>query len=240
MQMRINFESEQNINLPIAYRHAVQSMIYRTLARCPEYSAALHNCGFSGDENEAFKLFTFSQFEGEYNVADKRIIFEKEMTLEIRCYDIFMCQLLLEGFSRGNKFNLLHNELTVACCRLENKIVFDDRVRVKMLSPVAVLSNTSDKHTVYYAPDEETFYEKLTYNAYRKWCTLFDEKDFDLKISPAEGTFRKLVTLFKGTYVNAWYGSFVLEGNPRVIDFLYNVGLGNKSSQGFGMFEIAE
>lgn len=240
MQIRIKFKSEQNINLPIAYRHAVQSMIYRTLARCPEYSAALHDGGFSGDENDAFKLFTFSQFEGNYSVANKRIIFEKEMTFEIRCHDTFMCQLLLEGFSYGNEFNLLHNDLTVASCRLENKIVFDDRVTVKMISPVAVLSNTTDKHTVYFSPDEEDFYEKLIFNAYRKWCTIFDEDEFVLNVIPADGVFRKLVTLFKGTYVNAWYGSFILEGNPEVINFLYNVGLGNKSSQGFGMFEIEE
>lgn len=107
-----------------------------------------------------------------------------------------------------------------------------------MLSPVAVLSNTADRHTVYFQPDEEIFYEKLVDNAYRKWCTLFDEDDFEIDIKPADGTFRKLVTVFKNTYVNAWYGSFILEGNPEVINFLYNVGLGNKSSQGFGMFEI--
>lgn len=240
MQIRIKFKSEKNIDLPIAHRHAVQSMIYRSLARCPGYSTALHDEGFSGDENEAFKLFTFGQLEGAYKIADKRIVFEKEMSLEIRCYDPFMCQLILEGFRRGEKFNLLKNELTVASCRLENKVIFADGVQVKMLSPVAVLSNTADGHTFYFEPDDEFFYEKLVDNAYRKWCTLFDENDFDLDIKPSEGTFRKLVTVFKGTYVNAWYGKFILEGNPEVIDFLYNVGLGNKSSQGFGMFEIEE
>ena len=102
------------------------------------------------------------------------------MTFEIRCHDTFMCQLLLEGFSHGNEFNLLHNDLTVASCRLENKIVFDDRVTVKMISPVAVLSNTTDKHTVYFSPDEEDFYEKLIFNAYRKWCTMFDEDELDI------------------------------------------------------------
>jgi len=240
MQIKIRFRSDKNINLPIAHRHAVQSMIYNVLTLCPEYSKALHDKGITGHENISFKLFTFSPFKGNYTRFDKRIIFENEIDFEVRCHDPFMCRLLLEGFSCGSEFQLLHNKLTVISCKAENRIIENNTVIVKMVSPVTVLANTSDKHTAYFSPEEHIFYERLVANAFRKWCTLFNEDDFDLKISPADGKFSKLVTLFKGTYVNAWNGRFVLEGKSEVLSFLYNVGLGNKSSQGFGMFEICE
>lgn len=239
MQIKILLVSNKTINLPIAYRHAQQSLIYNALRSCPEYSQALHNYGFS-ENTTGFKLFTFSPLEGSYTKSGKRLIFNGRVTFEIRCHNAFMTQLLLSGFSEGKKVALLHNELTVKSCLMENKAIFDCKLAVRTVSPIVVLSNTSDGHTFYYSPEDEMFYERIIANAKRKWCTLYDEKEFYLNVYPAGGSFRKLVTLFKGTYVNAWYGDFILEGNPKVIDFLYNVGLGNKTSQGFGMFEISD
>jgi CRISPR-associated endoribonuclease Cas6 len=237
MQIKITLASDEKINLPIAYRHAQQSLLYNDLRSCPCYSHSLHNRGTS-ENTTGFKLFTFSPLEGSYTKVDKRIIFDSRVSFEIRCHDPFMAQLLLSGFEEGKTVTLLHNEMIVKSCFMENRVIFDGSVTVKTVSPIAVLSNTTDGHTVYYSPEDDAFYERIIANAKRKWCALYDEKDFSLNISSDGKHFQKLVTLFKGTYVNAWYGTFVLEGNPRVIDFLYNVGLGNKTSQGFGMFEI--
>ena len=239
MQIMIALVSKEEIILPIAYRHAQQSMIYNALRSSSEYSENLHDYGTS-ELTTGFKLFTFSPFEGYYRMAGKSIIFCDRIVFKIRCHDAFMAQLLLSGFSKGKKVKLLKNELTVGSCLLENKNNYKTSVTVRTVSPITVLSNTSDGHTVYYSPDEDAFFDRIIANAKRKWCTLFDEEDFKLSIRFADGKNRKLVTKFKNTYVNAWYGSFVLEGNPAVIDFLYNVGLGNKTSQGFGMFDFTE
>lgn len=236
MQIKISLVSDKGINLPIAYRHAQQSLIYNALRNCPGYSEKLHNYGVS-ENTTGFKHFTFSPLEGEYTKVGKRIIFDGKVSFKIRCHDFFMAQLLHCGLNDGKCVELLNNDLTVESCIMENKVIFDRTVTVKTVSPITVLSNTSDKHTIYYSPDVEVFYERIVANAKRKWCSLYDEKDFSFSIYPADGNYRKLVTLFKGTYVNAWYGNFILEGNPQVIDFLYNVGLGNRTSQGFGMFE---
>ena len=49
---------------------------------------------------------------------------------------------------------------------------------------------------------------------------------------------RKIDTRYKGSYINAWYGTFQLKGKRKYLDFLYQTGVGSKNSQGFGMFEI--
>lgn len=239
MQIKITLTTDERINLPIAYRHAQQSMIYNALRSCPEYSQHLHNCGTS-ENTTGFKLFTFSPLMGRYVKIRKRLIFDGSVSFEIRCHDPFMAQLLLSGLGAGKTVTLFHNELTVDECVMENRAIFEETVTVAAVSPITVLSNTSDGHTVYYSPEEEVFYERIIANAKRKWCAIYDENDFSLSISSAGKPFFKLVTQFNGTYVNSWYGHFVLEGNPRVIDFLYNVGLGNKTSQGFGMFEFCD
>lgn len=239
MQIKITLVSEKGINLPIAYRHAQQSLIYNSLRNCPGYSEKLHNHGVA-ENTTGFKLFTFSPLEGSYTKVGKRMIFHGRVSFEIRCHDAFMAQLLLDSLHEGEKVNILNNDLAIESCVMENKVIFDRTVTVRMVSPVTVLSNTSDKHTVYYSPEDDVFFERIVANAKRKWCSLYDENDFDFNIYPAAGKYNKLVTLFKGTYVNAWHGNFVLEGNPQVLNFLYNVGLGNRTSQGFGMFEIRD
>lgn len=74
MQIKILLVSNKTINLPIAHRHAQQSLIYNALRSCPEYSQALHNYGFS-EKTTGFKLFTFSPLEGSYTKSGKRLIF---------------------------------------------------------------------------------------------------------------------------------------------------------------------
>lgn len=237
MQIKISLISDKTINFPIAYRHAQQSFIYNLLRSCPEYSKALHDHG-SSENTTGFKLFTFSPFEGNYTKVGKRLIFDGRIAFEVRCHDAFMAQLILSGLPEGTKVTLLNNELTVESCRQENRTVNVNTVTVRTVSPIAVLSNTADGHTVYYSPEEDSFYERIVANAERKWNALYEDEGFELSIHPADKSFRKLVTLFKGTYVNAWYGNFVLKGKPEVLNFLYDVGLGNKTSQGFGMFEV--
>jgi len=47
----------------------------------------------------------------------------------------------------------------------------------------------------------------------------------------------KLV-IYKGFIIKGWMGKFRLRGNPELIKFSYEAGLGAKNSQGFGMWEI--
>ena len=50
----------------------------------------------------------------------------------------------------------------------------------------------------------------------------------------------KYVTKYKNTYITAWHGIYILQGKKEYLEFLYYTGLGEKTSQGFGMFEVIE
>ncbi|RKX92249.1 MAG: CRISPR-associated endoribonuclease Cas6, partial [Spirochaetes bacterium] len=41
-----------------------------------------------------------------------------------------------------------------------------------------------------------------------------------------------------GTIIKGWTGTFVLNGNRKILKLAYYTGLGSKNSQGFGMFEV--
>jgi CRISPR-associated endoribonuclease Cas6 len=64
-------------------------------------------------------------------------------------------------------------------------------------------------------------------------------QDSGIHIEPLRVTQRdESVTRYKGFYITAWSGTYLLEGKRKYLDFLYQTGLGSKTSQGFGMFDV--
>lgn len=75
---------------------------------------------------------------------------------------------------------------------------------------------------------------KRKYNAY---SGVFPEEN--IKIETMRFSERdKYVTKYKGFYISGWYGIYRLQGKRKYLDFLYQAGLGDRNSQGFGMFDL--
>ncbi len=238
MQLHITFKGENTV-LPIAYRYFIQSMIYRALETDKKFSQFLHDGGFTNDD-KSFKLFTFSPLKGNYSVRDKKIIFSDYISFEIRSFEPAIIQLLIHAFAHGNKVNIGRNTLTVEKCILKNKTIYMPQVKIKMIAPATAYVTRDFTNRIYFSPDDDEFNQLIINNAKRKWLSAGkNEHDFKLDIEKAEEIpLKKEVTDFKKHYIIAWYAGFVLKGNPEVINFLYNTGLGSKNSQGFGMYEL--
>lgn len=240
MQISVTFKKDK-IVLPIATSETVQGLIYHALSRDSFYSKQVHD---EGNEflKRKFKLFNFSELKGKYKIENKNIVYISSAELEIRATDIYLIQLLFDYFSKNRFVRLGNNTVEVDDLRLLDEKIFSDRIVLRTLSPITAYITEANGHTVYFSPEDEEFYSAVCANAKRKWLSYGgDERDFALEISPCEGTrFIKRATRFKDTFITAWHGAFVLKGTPRVIDFLYNTGLGSKNSQGFGMFEIID
>ena len=147
--------------------------------------------------------------------------------------------LLLNAFPAGKAVRLGKQVLHVKKCCLENHVISTDEIIVQTRSPMVAYLTLPDGQTRYFSPEEELFYHLLCANAKRKWEHLHKTELFTgLSVTPLGSTFKKQVTSFKNTRITAWDGRFRLKGTPDLLTFLYNVGLGAKSSQGFGMFEL--
>ena len=241
MQIHLRFKGE-NVCLPMAYRQLVQGMLYRTLERVdPACSAGVHDGGRKLGTRQ-FKLFTFGPLTGAYTAAGGNICFSEQVFLEIRSAEPVLIQNLLRGLAPGEAVTLGNNRLTVEECRLEHQTIFQNKIRVRTVSPIVAYVTLPDRSTRFFSPEEGEFYSLLQTNAARKWGSVYgQDAPFSLSIAPVEGcTFRKQVTKFKTTRINAWFGSFALTGEPSVLNFLYDTGLGAKNSQGFGMFRMTD
>lgn len=111
-----------------------------------------------------------------------------------------------------------------------------------MLSPIVAIEKTDDNQTKYLSPRDYQFTDYLNHNFSKKYQTYYHNlPSSNLDIVVSDVSFRdKCVTRFQGIFINAWNCRLYIQGSPEYLTFIYNVGLGSKNSQGFGMINIIE
>ncbi|MBO5354081.1 MAG: CRISPR-associated endoribonuclease Cas6 [Lachnospiraceae bacterium] len=239
MQLRVYHKVDQPLVLPLGYHHIVQSVLFRTLEAVPEYSGFLHDRGYEG-KTRTFKLFTFGLLQGAYQIQGKNIVFTEDVSFEIRSIDPYMLKLLKEGFEKKG-ITYLGQTYREVSATLNNEEVDETELTIRMVSPVCVYSTDRESgKTVYYHPEEEAFYKRISESFRRKYeayTGVAAESDISMelkKLHPKD----KYITKYKGFTICAWKGTYVLRGKRQYLDFLYQTGLGSKNAQGFGMFEV--
>jgi len=239
MQLLIYIKLHQPLTLPINYNHILQSIIYRSLSQSADVSDFMHNVGYVLGERQ-YKMFQFSQLSGRYVVHQKQITFIEDISFEVRSPEIRIIRLLYETFSsQGIWFEDTHCKNVEL--ELRDYTIEQCGLRIKMKTPITVYSTDSESGNIYYyEPDEELFYEKINDNFCRKYLAYYGVSPFTpISLRPVTVTIKdKFVTRYKQSYITGWYGRYQLSGERKYLDFLYQVGLGGKNSQGFGMFEL--
>lgn len=240
MQITIQLIGE-HISLPIASSESIQGLLYKAISEDRSYSTKVHEEGRCFDGRK-YKLFTFGEPEGRYMIQGTEIVYLNGMRLRVRSLDPYFIQLLFAYFTKHEQVWIGNNNVKVGKVTLNDDRIFEDRIVIRTLSPITAYVTGEDGHTVYYSPKDDNFYNSLITNAKRKWGSVYGDAEVPtLCIRGVEDArYIKRATRFKSTYITAWHGTFVLEGAPQILDFLYQVGLGSKNSQGFGMFEVTE
>lgn len=239
MQLIINIKLDEPLILPINYNHILQSIVYRALSVLPEYADFVHDSGYANG-NRNYKLFNFSQLMGKYTIKGQNIIFYDIVSVEIRSPQPLLINILKESIGY---YGITFGDVTYDDLYLEeyDYTVEESELFIEMKSPVTIYS--TDKvsgKTHYYSPDEEAFSYMIDENFKRKYNAYFGVRPFlpiQIELLGADMP-RKIVTKYKGLYVNAWFGRYKIRGERKYLDFLYQTGLGSKNSQGFGMFNI--
>lgn len=236
MQLHLTFRG--GICLPIAYRSILQGLIYHALEADPRFLLQLHEQGRVLG-NHRFKGFTFSPLSGEYFISGKRIVFPEDASFEIRSIDSRVILLLSERLSKNSVVSLGSNSVVIADSRICDRHLLVPSADICLISPMVAYVTDEGGKTIYYGPSDPEYLSSVRRNALRKWESLHGSPEGGrLCIEKLGGMkSRKEATSFKHTYITAWYGEYRLQGEPELIDMLYQTGLGAKSSQGFGLFD---
>ena len=221
--------------IPFNYNYQLQSALFAMLGEVGE-SDFWHDNGF-GDAAK-FKGFCFGKLNGRYHAdtAAKMISFDDEITLEIRSPSFAFIDSFQRALEQHPFLKLFDTRLDVTGAALLNKHLPGGSVILTAVTPVVIHRTLPDRHTVFFTPEDDEFYEGICNNASRKYESITGQKAPEILLRPL-GEFQKTVTRYKGCYITGHTGSFKIRTELPFAEFLYNAGLGEKNAQGFGFVE---
>lgn len=237
MQILLTFENKGIIDIPVNYNYYIQSSIFSLLAdEDAGFSAMLHDTAYGGKYK--YKMFTFGELKGRNHFHDKKLYYEGDIQLEIRSVSDMFLQVLMNSALKAGSMRVGKHDLRVKSVELITYRITDSLIKIRTLSPIIAKEQTDDKKTIYYSPQDVRFIRRVREAFESKYEAYSDKKPpRSIDIFPLnEG--KKVVTNYKDTWITAYHGIFELCGDAEYLQFLYDVGLGVKTSQGFGMFEV--
>lgn len=237
MQILLTLENTGIIDIPVNYNYYIQSSIFTLLAdEDAEFAAMLHDTAYGGKYK--YKMFTFGELKGRNHFHDKKLYYEGDVLLEIRSASDMFLQVLMNSALKAGSMRVGKHNLRVKKVELITYRITDSLIKIRTLTPIIAKEQTDDNKTIYYSPHDVRFIRRVREAFESKYEAYSDtEPSSSIDILPLnEG--KKVVTNYKGTWINAYHGVFQLCGEPAHLQFMYDVGLGAKTSQGFGMFEV--
>jgi len=248
MRIKIELAGESPVSLPTGFNEYLQAFIYEHLDNIESYW--LHDEGFSYEKRK-FRLFTFSSIleRGKYNKNENRFTFPNTVSFYISSPVSWILEQLAKNILQRSFAVIGSNRLTTSCISVFNSDHIDtNSIIVRALTPVEVHStfklDNGRKKTHYYTPYEKEFGELVNSNIRKKWEALNGEEcRHSITIRPLfNGNKNERIVYYgtgkKKTVIKGWKGRFRLDGEPEILRFALDAGLGSRNSQGFGMVEV--
>jgi CRISPR-associated endoribonuclease Cas6 len=251
MRFKLNLRVKKNVYgniLPISYQYELSSYIYGTIAKSDSlYADWLHNNGFANN-NKRFKMFVFSNLFPQCKaLGDRMCILNDTMFL----YLSFLPDKSTEEFVKGI---FLDNLLTIGDEKSKVQFQVENiealatpsliNCEFQTLSPVTVSIKRENGSIEYVSPEREDYGRLLINNLKEKYLAFYgkefsddDSYDFEL-LSPAKS---RLITIKANTpamtKVKGYQYRFKLKADGKLMHIMYEAGLGEKNSTGFGMVD---
>lgn len=235
--IKLSFELKENFLPREIERVAVSFLKAAALREGQDFFGAMFDKGRS-----ISKAFCFSYYLPQPQFQEDKII------LRSSNFSIFFSDANLEELLRfyNGFLKLKFEEYPIKGNIMELKSVFlnkmkeiqDDTIVIKMLSPLLVRSHdVATNKDKYYLFSEIGFSEALKKNIevqLRRLGKSFPMENFS--ITPIKA--KKVVVPNFGQKLDGNLGVFKLTGNPDLLNFLYQAGMGSRRNEGRGKWEI--
>lgn len=242
MRLKINLKSKNNFKIPFSYNHIISSIIYNKIADL-DLAHELHI-------SNSFKFFNFSQL----NIPKRKIVEDGiiskngKISFYLSSPNDLLIKNLVSGFVDDLEIKFKNENLIVEKIEALKTPDFSEKSEFKTLSPINIRDTqeiNGKLKRVDLAPSDK-FFRGIENNLIKKYCIFNNIENTDKKIkvySEMANVKRKRITIPKGpntTYHRAYMMDLILEGDIDLIEFAYDVGLGEKNSMGFGMIKYIE
>lgn len=243
MRVKVIFQFTGKLTVPVHHNELLHGLIFQSI-RNEEYREQLHEVDYSYEKRQ-FRMFCFSRLQGQHTVTDGIISFESPVSFIFSTSVSKLLQEFVSTLFMKDHVLIGRHPVTVASVeQLDEKV--SGKMRIRFVTPVTTYStffHNDRRKTYFYSPWENEFNELIAANALKKYEAFFDvpPKDTRFTLTPIDKhKTKQVIFTFKKTIIKGWLGDFILEGNPELLQLVYDSGIGSKTSNGAGLFTIIE
>lgn len=240
MRLEIILKGKNNFKVPFNYNHILSAIIYNKIADL-NFANELHS-------SKSFKFFTFSQIyiPKRRIVKDGIIARDGVISFYISSPNDFLIKSLVDGFLEDLEISFQNQKLTIQKIEALKTPEFSSKSEFKTLAPIIVRTKKEidGELKIWDLAPSDKFFKSLENNLIKKYIKFNNLTKTDKKIniySDMNFVKRKRISINKGnvtTHHRAYMMDLILEGDLDLIEFAYDVGIGEKNSMGFGMVKL--
>lgn len=222
-----------SLKLPLNYQEVIQGILYHSLPEEVANDAHRQEKGV-----RKMPLFTFSSLRGTYAInREQGAIYFDSLYFFVSCLDDSLGFSLVTNLFKG--ITIFGHQFP---CQITSLSDYGGGNWIEFLSPVTVRkTNLDTKKTTYFEPNTMEFTSAIYQNLKRKYQYYYGaEYEGPFALSAVPESVKKSIITYKGTNIRAYSGRFHLVASPEAMALLYNIGLGEKNAQGFGMFQMLD
>lgn len=245
MRLKITLQGEHALLLPWNYQHYLHGFLYAAVTgENPEIGVFLHEQGFAKDRHR-YKFFVFSKlFPARARGTPEGLVAHPPILWWVSSPLSPFVEALALALLKSGRIPLGTRLLSVEDVTVEEPPVFTGRVLCETLSPLVASTGVKKGeklHKVFLSPEDPRFFEVITKNLLRKAEALgihgFSEHCVAFE---SASPWRSKLIMVQGTNVRGYEGRFFAEGDATLLALAYEAGLGERNSQGFGMFKLVK
>lgn len=235
MRLKITFKAVPGFKLPYNNNYTIASILYTALED-QHFATELHDA-------RSFKYFTFSQVQIPHIEihSDGLITRDGRFQVQVSSVNDEFIQNLWHGLFSTPVIDFQGALVEVEKAEIMKTPKFKSNMKFKTLSPVYLRTEREGKIWDLHADDAE-FDNRLRENLFKKYKSFYGEEyDLYLDFKPLKDSIKQKRVIIKKDDIEIYHRAnqmkFNLRGPPDLLEFAWQVGLGEKGSMGFGMIE---
>lgn len=243
MRLQVVLTSDTDVLIPWNYSYLLHGFLYQAITRSePELGFFLHEEGFQAG-NRRYKMLLFSRlFPKSAKPVDTGLIMSPPIRWWVSSPLSGPIEALAKTMLTEMEVSIGQTRMYVERIELEPQPKFEGRLLCETISPIIASTGVQrgeKLHKKFLSPNDDNFWKVIESNLFGKANSL------GIELSPGArvrfeciGAWRSRLWMSQNTQVRGYEGRFYMEGNETLLQLAYDAGLGERNSQGFGMFRV--
>ncbi len=232
MRAKVFLRAEKNAVIPVNYQHHLSSAIYYFIEENnPDLSSSLHH-------SRRFKFFNFSNLKiDRKKVEGEKIhIYPGALLFNFSSPNSEILKATITGMLQTGEITIGKERLAIDRIEILETPQFGTTALFRTLSPVYIDSGEKPRRDL--LPDDPRWKKRLEENTARKYEEYTGKKPpGPTKIGDVYWFRRKRIKI-RESWWHCANAEFTVQAPPEILLFIWETGIGNKNSQGFGCLEM--